>query len=151
MIEIRWASLKESKPDEYLIRFAFGGICTVAAGLVAKHFGPSIGGLFLAFPAIFPAGISLVEKHECQRKQEIGADGTKRGRTAAAIDAAGAAIGAISLALFGLTVSGLVERRPAALVLAAASLCWLACALLLWELRKRRFFARGLQAGKPRN
>ena len=56
---------------EYLIRFVFGGagLVCVAAGLIAKKFGPGVGGLFLAFPAIFPAGASLVESHERKKTQ----------------------------------------------------------------------------------
>jgi hypothetical protein len=47
---------------EYAVRFIFGGLITVAAGLIAKRFGPTVGGLFLAFPAIFPASATLVDK-----------------------------------------------------------------------------------------
>jgi hypothetical protein len=32
-------------------------------GLIAARFGPVVGGLFLAFPAIFPASATLIEKH----------------------------------------------------------------------------------------
>ena len=32
------------------------------AGMIAKRYGAEIGGLFLAFPAIFPASASLIEK-----------------------------------------------------------------------------------------
>jgi hypothetical protein len=57
--------------------------------------------LFLAFPAIFSAGASLIESHERRKKREIGKVGTNRGRMAAGSDAAGAAIGYVGLALFG--------------------------------------------------
>ncbi len=56
--------------DDYAIRFLFGGLITVAAGIIAKRFGPGIGGLFLAFPAIFPASATLIEKHEKEKKEE---------------------------------------------------------------------------------
>jgi NAD(P)-dependent dehydrogenase (short-subunit alcohol dehydrogenase family) len=85
MIKVDLSSLRETKPHEYAMRFLFGGICTVLAGLVAKRFGPAVGGLFLAFPAIFPAGASLIEDHEKKRKAEYGLDGTVRGRLAASI------------------------------------------------------------------
>jgi len=62
--------------------------------MIAKKFGPEVGGLFLAFPAIFPATATLLEKHEKQKKQRKGLNGTKRGRLAAGVDAAGAAMGA---------------------------------------------------------
>jgi hypothetical protein len=42
---------------------------TAAADIVAKEFGPTVGGLLLAFPAIFPAGATLVDKHEKKRRK----------------------------------------------------------------------------------
>jgi hypothetical protein len=36
-----------------------GGLVTVITGIVAKNWGPVIGGLFLAFPAIFPASATI--------------------------------------------------------------------------------------------
>jgi hypothetical protein len=62
-LKLTFDSLRETKPHEYVSRFIFGGAVTVAAGLISEHYGPVVGGLFLAFPGIFPAGISLVEKH----------------------------------------------------------------------------------------
>jgi hypothetical protein len=46
----------------------FGGAVTVAAGLIANKWGPGVGGLFLAFPAIFPGSATLVEKHKKQKR-----------------------------------------------------------------------------------
>jgi hypothetical protein len=43
---------------------------TVVAGLIAARFGPVVGGLFLAFPAIFPATATLIEKHVRERKEK---------------------------------------------------------------------------------
>ena len=39
MVEVKLASLRNNKPHEYAMRFLFGGLCTVAAGLIAKRFG----------------------------------------------------------------------------------------------------------------
>jgi hypothetical protein len=78
------SSLSETKPHEYALRFLFGGSRTALAGLIAKGYGPEVGGLFLAFPAIFPAAASLIQNHEIRRKAEIGTDGVDRGRNAAA-------------------------------------------------------------------
>ena len=88
-ISLDLSALGKTKWYEYALRFAFGGSITVAAGLIAKKWGPGVGGLFLAFPAIFPASVGLVEKHEKQKKQQHGLDGTIRGREAAGLDAAG--------------------------------------------------------------
>ena len=71
-IKTNFSAVRETKCYEYAIRFIFGGLITVAAGIIAKQFGPSIGGLFLAFPAIFPASLSLVDKHTKERKEQAG-------------------------------------------------------------------------------
>jgi hypothetical protein len=49
-------------------------------GLIAKRFGPGIAGLFLAFPAIFSASATLIEKHEKLKKQSAGFDDLARGQ-----------------------------------------------------------------------
>ena len=85
---------------EYAIRFLFGGLITAVAGIIAKKFGPGIGGLFLAFPAILAASATLIEKHEKQKKEEKGLRGTRRGREAASVDAAGSGMGGVGLLVF---------------------------------------------------
>ena len=54
LIKTDWSILRTTKWNDYAVRFFLGGTITVVAGLIAKEFGPVIGGLFLAFPAIFP-------------------------------------------------------------------------------------------------
>lgn len=142
MVEVRLRALKDAKLHEFLLRFGFGGACTALAGFLAHRYGPVIGGLFLAFPAIFPASVSLVESHERARKREIGFDGTQRGQMAAAIDAAGASLGCAGLVLFAMVVWKLLPHLNAVVVIALAGCVWLVAALLLWEVRKRRFFGR---------
>jgi hypothetical protein len=140
LIEARLSALKESRPHEYILRFAFGGAATLLAGLIAEHFGPGPGGLFLAFPAIFPATATLIEAHEKKRMAKIGRDGTNRGRMAASIDAAGAALGCVGLAGFAIVVWLFLPRHRASLVMIAALSVWTALSISLWELRKRRIF-----------
>jgi hypothetical protein len=140
-IRINLASLKQTQWHEYLTRFLLGGAITVATGLIAKHFGPVIGGLFLAFPAIFPAGATLIEKHERDKKRRAGIPRTIRGRLAAALDARGAAMGSIALAAFGLIVSKLLPLHNAAVILAAALAAWLALAILIWRVRKLHVYS----------
>ena len=136
-IEVDLSALKTVKPHEYAIRFVFGGLVTALAGVIAKHYGPSIGGLFLAFPAIFPASATLIEKHEVQKKQQVGLDGTRRGPEAAAIDAAGASIGTIGLAAFAVILWRYLPSHTSSVVLLIAAIGWLALSILLWVLRKR--------------
>jgi hypothetical protein len=136
-IEFSLGSLKETRGHEYLVRFVFGGFCTVIAGLVAKRYGPGIGGLFLAFPAIFPASATMIENHEKRRKAEAGADGTLRGRLAASIDASGAALGCVGLAAFALIVWRSLTLHNACGVISVAAASWAALSYLLWAIRKR--------------
>ena len=107
------------------------------AGLIAKEFGPVIGGLFLAFPAIFPASATMIEKHEQEKKQKKGVQGVRRGRQAATVGAAGAAIGSIGLLVFSLLVSKLLSDGREWGVLVLATVAWLAVSLSLWLVRKR--------------
>jgi hypothetical protein len=123
---------------EYTIRFLFGGLITAVAGIIAKKFGPVIGGLFLAFPAIFPASATLIEKHEKQKKQAQGLQGTQRGREAASIDAAGSAMGSVGLFVFALLVWKFAPRYNTWMVLMGATLAWLIGSVLIWHVRKRR-------------
>jgi hypothetical protein len=64
------SALSQTKTYECAIRFLFGGAITTLAGILAKQFGPVIGGLFLAFPAIFPASVAPLEKHQREKKKE---------------------------------------------------------------------------------
>jgi hypothetical protein len=59
------------------------------AGMIAKAFGPVVGGLFLAFPAIFRASATLIEKPERQQKDRW------RAAESVSVDATGSAIGSI--------------------------------------------------------
>jgi hypothetical protein len=99
-IRISFSSLRDSRWYEFGVRFALGGAVTVFAGLVSSFCGASVGGLFLALPAIFCASATLIEKHEIRRKRKAGLQGVRRGREAAALDACGAFLGAIGLLAF---------------------------------------------------
>lgn len=130
-------ALAKTRWYEYLVRFAFGGAITVVAGILARHFGPVFGGLFLAFPAIFPASATLVAKHETEKKQKAGVATTSRGRQAAALDAVGTALGSVGLAGFALTIWQFLPRYNSALVFLAATAIWLVLAILSWLLWKK--------------
>ena len=127
-----FSALRRTKWYEYAIRFLFGGIVTAITGMIAKKFGPQVGGLFLAFPAIFPATATLLEKHEKQKKERKGLNGTKRGRLVAGVDAAGAAMGAGGLIVFALIVWKLLPGRSGSMVLAGATLAWVIVAVSIW-------------------
>jgi len=121
---------------EYALRFIFGGLITVAAGLIAKRFGPTVGGLFLAFPAIFPASATLVDKHEREKKAEVGLHGSVRGRMAASLDARGAAMGSLGLLAFALFVWKVRTWGSASVVLSPAVVAWFVVSISLWYGRR---------------
>jgi hypothetical protein len=103
-VKLKLSALAEGHWYEYAIRFVLGGAVTMLAGWIAAKWGPAVGGLFLAFPAIFPASATLVEKRERERKENVGLQGAKRGRDAAALEATGAALGSIGLMVFATIV-----------------------------------------------
>lgn len=119
--EVDVASLKDKKAWEYLVRFLFGGIVTACTGLVAHAWGPVIGGLFLGFPAILPASLTLVKQHE--------------GRAQAVEDARGGRLGSIGLVAFAAIVWGTTPLFSPVAVLALATAAWTAVDLGLWFVR----------------
>jgi hypothetical protein len=140
-------ALKYIRPREVAVRFVFGGAVSVLAFLIAQHWGPVAGGLFLAFPAIFPASASLVEKHHREhiagRIQKDPAlskslNPKLQGRLAAGVDAAGTALGCLGLAAFALTVWIELPRRHALVVLVEALTAWMVMAYCGWLLERER-------------
>ena len=137
-LRLQFESLRETTPMEYAKRFLFGGTVTVIATLIADHYGPIIGGLFLALPGIFPGGISLVEKHKIERETDEGKQGIKSARGEAAVEATGASIGAIGLAAFALTLwKGLGAGYPLIPVLVCAGAAWSAVSWTGWWAREK--------------
>jgi Protein of unknown function (DUF3147) len=139
IVSMSFAALRATRFRQYAVRFALGGLATVATGLITQHFGPVLGGLFLAFPAIFPASATLIATRESTKKHEKGLHGEVRGRRVAALDAAGTVLGAFALAAFAATTwLALPTHRPA-LVLLGAGAVWLLLSVALWWLRKRHW------------
>jgi hypothetical protein len=136
-IKFHLGSLKTTAWWEHLIRFVFGGAITVIAGLIAKKYGPALGGLFLAFPAIFPASATMLERHERQEKEQKGASAGRRGADAAALDSRGAALGSVALGFFAIFVWQLLPDHSA-WIIALAGVLWLGASIGLWLLRKYR-------------
>lgn len=145
MIGIDGSEWKQTRLREYLLRFVIGGAITVIAGLIAKRFGPAVGGLFLAFPAIFPASVTLVEKHEEEKKAKAGVHGHRRGLEAAAVNAAGATLGSVGLLAFAAATAALIRRHPG-LALGAATAAWIVGAALAWLCWKRIHKSRLLRS-----
>jgi hypothetical protein len=143
VIKIDLSSLRRTKGHDYLVRFLMGGAMAALAGLIAKHFGPVVGGLFLAFPAIFPASATLLDRDQREKKRKAGIPVSLRGRLAVALDARGTALGSIAMGAFALSVWRELPSHNAAGVLAGALALWMAVAAGLWRLRKLHvYFSR---------
>jgi hypothetical protein len=137
MVTAHFSELARGNWYEYASRFLIGGLVTAGAGIMAKQFGPAVGGLFLALPAIFPASVTLIEKHERQKKEQHGLTGVRRGKEAAAVDAAGAALGSCGLFIFAVVVWKLLPNHSAWFALPAAAASWTVVSALAWFLSKR--------------
>lgn len=136
-VRLQLSSLRETKPMEWVSRFVWGGVVTVLAGLVAKHWGPVIGGLFLAFPGIFPPSSSLVEKHKVEREAREGKQGVRSARAEASVEAAGASAGALGLAAFAAVLWRRLPQHGAAGSLLVAFAAWAMVSWAVWMMRDR--------------
>ena len=103
------------KPRELLLRFGAGALTSVGAGLVTLAFGARAGGIFLAFPAILAASLTLIEHEEDSNK--------------AREDARGATVGGVALASFAAVAALTLGRLNSAAGLALAALAWVVVAL----------------------
>lgn len=101
--------IRKIRPGELLVRFAFGALVSTVAGVLTITAGPKFGGLFLAFPAILPATLTLLEK--------------KDGLAQAVSDVRGAVIGSVGMIGFAI-VAMLLMRRDPLLALVAALATW---------------------------
>ncbi len=134
-VQISSDSLKQTKWYEYLVRFVFGGLVTAATGWVGMHFGPVIGGLFLAVPSIFPASITLVQTHHKEKMQQQGQSEQQSqdsGEHTAGKTAGGAVFGSIGLLAFGAVIWQFTSILAPWLVLLLAFVAWLGVSILAW-------------------
>jgi Protein of unknown function (DUF3147) len=132
LVKVSFSALRDTHWHEYALRFGLGGLATVCSGFIAQIFGPAAGGLFLAFPAIFCASATLIEKHERDRKEKAGLPGRRRGQQAAALDATGAAIGSFGLLGFAVVMWTLPGRMGPLPAFVTASLVWILVSVCLW-------------------
>lgn len=101
--------LRSVSAKDYLVRFGFGFCISVIAGIIGALAGARVGGLFLAFPAILPATLTLVER--------------KEGIAQALSDVRGATLGAVGMIGFAVVIV-LVVRSSPVLALPAALVAW---------------------------
>jgi hypothetical protein len=127
--------LKQIRGRDVAVRFAFGAAISILAGLASIAVNPVFGGLFLAFPAILPASVTLIEQKESTGK--------------AADDIEGATIGALGLAVFAVVTGTVLRHTTAVLALIAATAAWLVTSVALYLVIETllRHRARRSQAG----
>jgi hypothetical protein len=121
------SALSKIRLGDLAVRFGLGAAISLAAGLISLAFGARAGGMFLAFPAILPASLTLIRK--------------KDDPEAAIHDLDGAILGAGALGGFALVTGVGLRRFSAALVLPAALVTWLGASLVAYvvvELLRRR-------------
>jgi len=117
------AQLRKVKLGELAIRFAFGFGVSIVAGLVTLTFGNHVGGLFLAFPAILPASLTLI--------------GEKDGEEQAQLSAAGAVVGAVGMVAFAATAFLLFDSMHPAAAEGVALLSWAGVSVGLYLIARR--------------
>lgn len=129
MVGISPSSLKAAPVMDLAIRFAFGVTVSATAAVISTVWGYRLGGLFLAFPAILPATLSLIEKENSKREAKQ--------------DDVGAVLGATALFGFAGGCWLLISRVGAAATLACAAIAWVLVAVALYVLfRKLRARSR---------
>lgn len=103
-------------------RFIAGAVTSIAAGGITLVFGSRVGGIFLAFPAILAASLTLIEEEEDSAE--------------AREDARGAVMGGLALALFAALAALTLGKLSAPIALLLATAGWFAGAnfgyLIAW-------------------
>jgi hypothetical protein len=111
-------ALHDLPVSDLLVRFGFGAAISAVAGVVSVLAGSEPGGILLAFPAILPATLTLIEKEESERQAED-------------LDV-GSILGAAALASFAIVVWQYMDGGSALVVLVLATTAWLFSAVVLY-------------------
>ena len=108
-------ALREIPLPALVVRFAFGATISVVAGLIGVLAGKAAGGVMLAAPAVLPATLTIIERHE--------------GRGPAVTEVEGAVPGAVALIGFAGVAAASTARIPLGAALLAALATWVAVAI----------------------
>lgn len=114
------SALRKVRPRDYLVRFAFGAVISISVALLAQAGGARLGGLFLAFPAILPAGLTLIQEEEGDRDADR--------------SAVGAILGGVSLSVFAVVAEAVFRPAGGWVALVVATAAWCAAAFALYAL-----------------
>ena len=120
--ELNPSDIAQHGVKDYAVRFAFGAAIALIAGLLGMWFGPKFGGVFLGFPAILPASLTLIQK--------------KDGKEQAAIDSEGAVLGAVGFVAFAIVVALAVVRLGVVPTVIVALIVWTAVAVALYAVAR---------------
>lgn len=112
--------VREVRARDLGYRFLAGALTSVGAGAVTLLFGARVGGIFLAFPAILAASLTLIEEQEDSAQ--------------AREDARGAVLGGVALVLFAAVAALTLGELAGALALLIAAVAWFATAFLGYAL-----------------
>lgn len=121
-------ALTEQKAGDYLVRFAFGAGISAVAAIIGIALGARPGGVLLAFPAILPASLTLIER--------------KSNRDQAVVDVTGAIIGGAALIVFAAAAAWALPRMNPIVSVIVAGVLWAVSAVGLYvlvvRLRRRK-------------
>ena len=109
------SKLGDVKPADMAVRFGFGAAVSLVAAGVTSTLGASMGGMFLAFPAILPATLTLLEE--------------KHGTDDARHDDRGAVLGSLGMVAFAVVSTVAFTRVRVGAALAAATAAWVVVSL----------------------
>jgi hypothetical protein len=124
-VGLRLGGAREIGVRDLLVRALFGAIASAVAGGVTIVFGPRAGGIFLAFPAILAATVTLIQDEDSARE--------------AREDARGAIVGAAALIVFAAVGAVLFGVLPGGYVLVLAAAAWMLVAVgIYWAVWSRR-------------
>jgi hypothetical protein len=112
LFSVDFGTLREIRPGDLVLRFAFGAAISVVAGLVAVAAGTRAGGIMLASPAVLPATLTIIEKQE--------------GRGPAVTEVQGAVPGAVALLAFALVAAASLAVLPLGGALLVSLAAWAA-------------------------
>ena len=109
-ISIEPSRLRDCDLKSLVIRFVFGFVISVIIGAIGLAAGDRVAGLFLAFPAILPASVTLIAQQDGEDKAKV--------------DSAGACFGGLGLAAFGATSWFLLPHMAPVVAELCALVAW---------------------------
>jgi uncharacterized membrane protein (GlpM family) len=114
-ITIEPSRLRELDVGALGVRFAFGFTVSVIVGAIGLAAGDRVAGLFLAFPAILPASLTLIAEEDGEDKAKV--------------DAAGACFGGVGLSAYGAASWFLLSRVAPVAAELGALVAWAVVAI----------------------